>query len=121
MSLKMGVKPPKGVDYQSHLTEKPLQAKPVTGMVSTSKSVGKEVVAESQAETQTLHPAVFTNGMAITVEGGRTINLGNYESARVAVTITVPCDKASLDDAYQFATNWVSEKIEEAVKTAKEG
>jgi hypothetical protein len=104
-----------GKDYTEHL-----QTKPVTGMVSSSKSVAGKEVAASASETQTLHPGVFHNGMSITVEGGRVINLGNYETARIGVTITVPCDKDSLNEAYAFGTAWVSEKIDEAVKMAKE-
>jgi hypothetical protein len=112
--MKKGILP-KGPDYHKHL-----MSKPITGMESSSKSVSGEKVAESTGETQTLHPGVFTNGMSITVEGGRVLNLGNYETARVGVTITVPCDKDTLNEAYIFATGWVSSKIEEAVKLAKE-
>ena len=114
MPLKMKGTP-KGVDYQQHLT-----TKPVTGMVSTSKSVSGTEIAGSLSETQTLHQGVFSNGMSITVEGGRVMNLGNYETARIGVTITVPCSKDTLDEAYAYATGWVSEKIEEALKLAKE-
>lgn len=103
-----------GPDYMQHLT-----TKPVTGMVSSSKSVKGQQMAESASETQTLHPGVFSNGMSITVEGGRVLNLGNYETARVGVTITVPCSPDTLNEAYAYATGWVSEKIEEAVKMAK--
>ena len=102
-------------DYSSHLT-----TQPVTGMVSSSKAVSGQPVAESAAESKTIHPGVFTDGMSIRIEGGRVINLGNYETARIGVTITVPCTKDSLDEAYAFATGWVSEKIEEAVNQAKE-
>jgi hypothetical protein len=117
MPLKMtGTVPTKtGVDYEKHLT-----SQPVTGMVTSTKSVSGKEIASAPSETQTLHPGVFTDGMSIRVEGGRVLNLGNYETARVGVTITVPCDKDSLDEAYQYATSWVSEKIEEAVKMAKE-
>jgi hypothetical protein len=104
-----------GVDYGTHL-----KTEPITGMASTSKIVSGKVIAESTPESQTLHPGVYTKGMSITVEGGRVINLGNYETARVGVTITVPCTKETLDEAYEYATEWVSEKIEEAVKAAKE-
>jgi len=117
MALKLPTTPAvkTGVDYNQHL-----HTKPVTGIVSTSKAVKGEEIAGSASETKVLHPGVFSNGMSITVEGGRTMNLGNYESARVGVSITVPCDKDSLNDAYAYATSWVSEKIEEAVKMAKE-
>ena len=121
MALKMkgngSEKPAKtlGVDYQQHL-----QTQPVTGMVSTSKSVKGEEIAGSLSETQTLHQGVFSDGMSIRVEGGRVMNLGNYETARVGVTITVPCNKETLEEAYAYATEWVSEKINEAVAQAKE-
>lgn len=115
LNLKVGTKPTTGVDYQQHL-----QTHPIVGAVATSKSTKGEKIAESLEGTETIHPGVFSNGMSITVEGGRVLNLGNYETARIGVHITVPCDKASLEEAYTYATNWVSEKIEEAVKLAKE-
>lgn len=102
-------------DYTAHL-----QTQPITGMVSSAKSVSGHTLAESVSESKTLHPGVFSNGMSITVEGGRTLNLGNFESARVGVTMTMPCTKETLEEAYTYATEWVSEKIEEAVKAAKE-
>lgn len=105
-----------GKDYTAHLYTKPITG----GVTQSSKAVKGEKIAESVSETQTLHPGVFTNGMSITVEGGRVINLGNYETARVGVSITVPCEPATLDDAYTWATEWVSNKIEEAVASAKE-
>jgi len=104
-----------GADYTKHLT-----TKPVTGMVTSSKSVAGKEVAASASETKTLHPGVFSYGMSITVVGGRVINLGNYETARIGVSITVPCDPSTLNEAYSFGTEWVSSKIDEAVKLAKE-
>jgi hypothetical protein len=101
-------------DYSKHLG-----TKPITAGVHTSKSVAGEKIAESVTQDKTLHPGVFTNGMSITVEGGRVINLGNYETARIGVSITVPCAKDSLEDAYKYATDWVSSKIEEAVAETK--
>lgn len=105
---------PHKADYSTHLA-----TEPITGMVSSSKSVSGQQVAESMAGTQTLHPGVFSDGMSIRVEGGRVINLGNYETARIGVTITVPCTKETLNEAYTYATGWVSERIEEAMKMAK--
>ena len=120
MALKMDKKadqesPVLGVDYEKHLKTQPMQ-----GMVSTSKAVSGQTMAESAPESQTLHQGVFTDGTSITVEGGRVLNLGNYETARVGVSITIPCNVGSLDETYHFATEWVSGKIEEALKLAKE-
>lgn len=107
-------KPTVGKDYGEHLG-----TKPITAHTSTMKTVKGKEQPSGMSETETVHPGVFTSGMTITVEGGRTINLGNFESARVGVTITVPCDQAGLNDAYEWATNWVSERIDEAMKEAK--
>lgn len=123
MALKMGggkaVPPKTGTDYTEHLGFAAQKSKPVTGIVTKEQTVSGKTIAGGTSETSTLHPGVFTNGMSITVEGGRTLNLGNYESARIGVHITVPCDNDSLNEAYEYATNWVSEKIDEAVKIAK--
>lgn len=113
MALKLSGKN-KGVDYNQHL-----QTKPMVGSTSTSKSVSGKEIASSTSESQTLHSGVFTNGMSITIEGGRVINLGNYETARIGVSITVPCHPESLNEAYKFGTDWVSARIDEAVKLAK--
>ena len=110
-------KSPGPVDYGEHLG-----TKPVVGSVSVQKmAMGKAVAGTPISETQLLHKGVFsmTPGMSITVEGGRTLNLGNYESARIGVTITIPCSHDSLGEAYEWGTSWVSDRIEEAVKQAK--
>ena len=118
-------KPP--VDYLKHMEAVPssggeLATKPLVGYQSVDKSVkGVPVSGSSAGETQALHSGVFTKHptMSITVEGGRTLNLGNYESAKLAVTVTVPCEPSTLEEAYDWATEWVSGKLEAAVKDAK--
>lgn len=114
MGLKMSGGVKTGVDYGSHL-----HTKPVTADVTTSKSVKGQQIAEG-SKSEVAHQGVFTDGTYITVEGGRTLNLGNYESAKIGVSVTIPCNKDSLDEAYEFGTKWVSDKIDEAVKLAKE-
>ncbi len=106
------------VDYSKHLG-----AKPILSMTTVEKTIkGKPVAVGASSETQEVHPGVFTkkiSGMSIAVEGGRTLNLGNYESARIGVTITVPCEADTLNEAYTYASTWVSDRIEECVKDAK--
>lgn len=102
-----------GINYGQHLGS--VTYKPITASTSFEKKGSPAVDAKSE----TIHPGVATKGMSIAVEGGRTINLGNYESARIGITITVPCEMDTLTEAYDFATQWISEKIEEAVKAAK--
>lgn len=111
------------VDYGAHMNDQ--KVVPVTTSVSIEhldKNKKLDPVKSKLGETEVLHKGVFSpkaSGMVISVEGGRTMNMGNYESARIGVTITVPCDMETLPEAYEWATDWVSEKMEEAVKTAK--
>jgi hypothetical protein len=117
MALKVS-KPNPGIDYSKHL-----ESKPIEGTVSVEKKNGKDSqFTGGQSESVTLHPGVFNkknSGMSINVVGGRTLNLGNYESARVDVHVTVPCDPETLNEAFEFASEWISGKINEAVKSAK--
>jgi hypothetical protein len=113
MAVKISGKP---------ITAKPAYAEhlqaPVIGQVTTSKGTGPEKTVEHQAGKK-FHPV--EDMMFIEFHGGRTVNLGNYESARVDVAIRVPCTKVELEDAYDWATSWVSDKIIEAVKGLKNG
>lgn len=44
---------------------------------------------------------------------GATLNLGNYESARVDVKLTLPCpqDMESIDMTYAYAKEWAERKL----------
>lgn len=118
MALKMGNK---GPSYAEHLADPPQKVtKPIMGHVGVTKHKVGETPVTTPSETQVVHPGLFTtNGMSLTVEGGRTINLGNFESARIGVTLTLPCEPANLSEAYDWATEWVSGKVDEAIKQAK--
>lgn len=45
---------------------------------------------------------------------GYTHNLGNYESVKVHVSLTMPCEPEAeaIEDAYIFCDDWVSKKLE---------
>jgi len=47
----------------------------------------------------------------VDIELGRTINTGNYSSARFSVRLTMPCDPEHLDSTYQFVEAWVSDRV----------
>jgi len=47
---------------------------------------------------------------SVTVHYGMTINLGNHESAKVGVAVTVPCYMEELEEAYQYASDWALSK-----------
>lgn len=53
-------------------------------------------------------PAAF-----IRVGAGMTINLDNYESLRIDCAVTIPCKRESLKEAYDIASQFVSDRIDE--------
>ena len=73
---------------------------------------GQKEVAES--EEISVHE-FETEPATVVVDHGLTINLGNYESARLSVAIRVPCYAEEVDAAYAWAKDWVESRIREEV------
>jgi len=121
MPVKFGKKstPSMVSEYAKHLDSSPL-----VGEVSVLKKSGKAEEKLGHSSEEQLHPGVVLSEgelIHIQIEGGATINLGNYESARIAVTIRIPCTSKTLEEVYAWGTDWVSGKIKEAVADAKGG
>lgn len=56
----------------------------------------------------------FPEGVApahVSATMGLTINLGDYESAKISVTTTLPCYAEEIEDAYEAAKNFSGEKM----------
>lgn len=75
---------------------------------------GKVVDEEQEEKVLRIHKFVTIPAM-VTVRYGLTMNLGNYESARVDVEVTVPCYKEELEEGYAEAVTFVEEKINKEV------
>lgn len=80
--------------------------------------IGAETVNEQIAVKDFLVPPA-----RVGVEFGQTINTGNFESLRIAVTVSVPCYTEELAEAYDhvvaFAKDRLAKEREPAVKWAK--
>lgn len=75
-----------------------------------SRSMGKNAVETETQETIDIH--VFqTNPATVSIKGGATVNLGNYESARVDVMLTMPCYREEIDATFEVVKNWVDERV----------
>lgn len=69
-------------------------------------------------ENYSLPPQKVLQPIAIVkVTGSKTLNLGNYNSAKVEVGIEWPCNSAEVDDAFDFCYKWVDAKIEQILKS----
>jgi hypothetical protein len=53
----------------------------------------------------------------ISYSNGKTLNLGNYESARVDVSMEIEVDgSGAIENAYTMVKEWVDAKVAEGVK-----
>lgn len=86
----------------------------------THKQGGKTVAEDSFSENVD-PPAVEvpSNGQMpwceVGVEMSYTKNLGNFNSARVGVSLKVPCQAPEVEDMFKFAEGWVNERMEQLV------
>jgi len=49
----------------------------------------------------------------VQVELGNTVNMGNYESAKFAVTLSMPSEITKIDETYAVVFAWVDERLAE--------
>jgi len=58
----------------------------------------------------------------VSVERGVTLNLGDYESMRFSVGLTMPCraEVQAIQRAYDVALAWVDARVNEEVEKASE-
>jgi hypothetical protein len=97
----------------------PESVSPVVAEVTMSKSVKGTTISET-SKTEVVHPGQYIKQPHLVgVAGGRTINLGNFESARFDVSIQVPCNKEDLEAAYDFGLKFVSDRLEKIEAEAK--
>jgi hypothetical protein len=106
--------------YAQHLASTPIKGK-IT-ITHESKKNGQQQQKIIKDQEELVHPGVTIPPdqlYLLTVEGSYTINLGNFESARIGVAIRMPTIKADLEDAYLWCNEWISTKMDTAVANAK--
>jgi hypothetical protein len=80
------------------------------------------VVEEKNEELQHTKTEISKTPLSrIKVGGSVTKNMGNYNSIKIEVMLELPCKstKESLQKAYVYASEWVSDKIEEEIAIAE--
>lgn len=82
-------------------------SKKATAVVS--RTIGK---GDEETSTEEISVHEFTTTPAsVGVDFGLTINLGNYNSARINVSAQVPCYTEELNEAYDFVQKWVEDRV----------
>jgi hypothetical protein len=79
-------------------------------VISKLKTVdGEEIAEEIEVEQFEVEPAYVRAG------AGVTRNLGDYESLRVDVSITIPCYKEDIERTYDVAADMVAAYLQDEV------
>lgn len=74
---------------------------------------------EETLSTKTLKTPItkfITTPAKVAVKYGVTMNMGNYESARVDVTVEMPCYKEDVHECYALVSSYVEELISDQIK-----
>jgi predicted RNA-binding protein YlqC (UPF0109 family) len=89
--------------------ETPLEIETREKIIEVRKTAfGKEEVSNERVR---IRPFV-SNPANISVKAGITINLGNYESGRVDVMLSMPCYPEEVDTTYEDVKGWVDSRVE---------
>lgn len=117
IKMKDSVKPQASV-YDVHLN--PAESHTEIKKIVTHKGGEKQEQLLSQDDT-VVNEAVQTTGHPchVRVGGGQTISTAPYESVRIEISLSVPCEKEQIEETFEFASDWVSQKMMEATKSVK--
>jgi len=55
----------------------------------------------------------------VTAGFGRTVSLGDFNSARIDVVLTILAEPDKVDEAYTYAQTWVTDAVERLVETVR--
>lgn len=90
----------------------PVQAFVHSQFVRKDAKNGEVLKDESSDKMELVSVQKFvTEPAKVSVDYGLTLSLGNYETARVGVAVTVPCYFEELDHAYRWASKWVETRL----------
>lgn len=85
------------------------------GFVATKASDKHGAYYETDREFEVLQEIFSEESPPAYVKAGAglTLNLGNYESLRVDCSVSIPCSPTRIQEAYDIASQFVSDKINE--------
>jgi len=80
--------------------------------IHVTRTIKKDGIEKDDSDEDMIAVHDFRTAPArVTVDYSLTINLGNYESARIGVAVQIPCYKEEIDEAYTFASIWAEKRI----------
>lgn len=90
---------------------------PTVAFVQRQFFSGKDAKGPPEVKNETIQVRRFlTEPAKVSVAMGLTLNLGNYEAARIDVSLTSPCYQEERDDAYEDSKRWVETRLQKEVE-----
>lgn len=82
----------------------------------TKQEVSHSTVQETpELGTKTNDGSDTTPWCSVGFEAGYTHGLPNYSSARIGISLTIPCKPGEIDQVYEVAKAWVDERLQVCV------
>lgn len=77
-------------------------------------------IGQEKSDNRRIRIRPFISATAnVSVNAGATVNLGNYESARINVMLSMPCYPEEIDEVFEKAKEWVDIRLGKEVKELK--
>lgn len=92
------------------------------GLVATSAEIVSrgEILAERHKEEIVERKKIEGPAASVGVNMGTTINLGNFQSARIDVQVTLPCAPEDVEATYKEVCDFARTHIREEAKSIRE-
>ena len=93
---------------------------PTTVVVTRQRFLSGKSVAPEEIEEYTLAIHKFATEPAVVgVERGLTINLGDYNSTKVSISLYMPCYAEEVEDTFALVEKWVEDKTLKVANEAR--
>lgn len=99
---------------------------PPTATVTTTTSSKGEVLTENSKQEQVDVPPEVSaqeptdkQWCEVGYELSYTMNLGNFNSTRINISLKIPCLHEEIEDVFKYGKTWVDSKIEGVVSEIK--
>jgi hypothetical protein len=79
--------------------------------IKTEYKEGGKLMKEDTKDEYLPTPMKEGNPAYLSIMGSLTKNLGNYEAAKVSVSITYPCDPNDINESYDKLKNWLDKRL----------
>ena len=97
-------------------TTPPVIKETVKSMTATVTTVYGKIGLPASKDEEIAVRTFVTNPAMVEIGYGLTLNIRNYESARIDVRVSLPCYVEETDQAFAFAKKWTEERIQTEVK-----